>query len=130
VHDDRLALAEAHRDLEASHQRFNALAQVAGREMPRYLKRPIAVPLTIAVSAGAAAMEARFGAKGAIGNAVLAGVAYGIGMLAGDNADLREGAYMFATALGSAAASVATYDKVTSMIAQTTAPVPPPAAAA
>lgn len=116
-----LALHQAHADLAHAHDRFNALAQVAGREMPKFLKRSYTVPLTVGIAALGAASEARFGTRGVIANAVLAGVAYGIGMLAGDNADLREGAYMFATGLGSSAASVASYEKVMSMQQATTA---------
>jgi hypothetical protein len=123
-----LALHQVHAELANAHERFNALAQVAGREMPKFLKPAYTVPLTVGVAALGAASEAKFGAKGMIANAVLAGVAYGVGMLAGDNADLRAGAYMVATGLGSSAAAVATYDKVTSMIAATTAPPAAPAA--
>lgn len=125
-----LALHQAQAELAHAHDRFNALAQVAGREMPRFLKRAYTVPLTIGIAALGAAAEAKFGAKGLIANAILAGVAYGVGMLAGDNADLREGAYMFATGLGCSAASVQTYDTVTTYMAKTTAPAAAPAAAA
>jgi hypothetical protein len=123
-----LALHQAHAELAHAHDRFNALAQVAGREMPKFLKRAYTVPLTIGVTALGAASEAKFGTKGAIANAILAGVAYGVGMLAGENADLREGAYTIATGLGGAAAAIASYDKVTSMIATSQAPAPAPAA--
>lgn len=130
-----LALHSARSELDRAHERFNALAAVAGREMPRFLKPAYTVPLTVGVAALAAAGEAKFGTKGAIANALVAAVAYGVGMMAGENADLRAGAYTLAAGLGSAAASIQTYEKVTTMIAATTAPpaAPPaqmPAAAA
>jgi hypothetical protein len=123
-----LALYEAHNRLAHSEDRFNALAQVAGREMPKYLKRPYAVPLTIGVSVLGAAIEARANQPGkpygSIGNGLIAAVAYGIGIMASENADLREAAFSVATGLGSAAAAIGTYDWVTTKMATTTAPAP------
>jgi hypothetical protein len=107
--------------------RFDALATVAGREMAKVLKPAFAVPITIGFSALGAAAEAKFGAKGMLANALGAALAYGVGMMAGDNADLRSGAYCVAMGLGSAAASVATYDKVVTMISKTAAPSTPAA---
>lgn len=119
---NELALHAAHNELGHMHDRFNALAQVAGREMPKYLKRSYAVPLTIVTAAIGAGAEARFGTRGAVANGLLAAVAYGVGMMSGDNPDLREGAYVFATGLGAAAASIGTYDYVTTKLAATSAP--------
>ena len=124
-----LALHEAHNQLNTMHERFNALAQVAGREMPKYLKPAVVAPLGIAVAAAAAAGEAKWGTKAMIANSLVAAVAYGVGIMSGDNADLRAGAYMFATSLGSAAASVAAYDGVTNWIAKQSAPAAAPGGA-
>lgn len=126
---DQMSLYDAQNRLAHAEDRFNALAQVAGREMPKYMKRAYTVPLTIGIAAVGAAVEAKLGTKGTIANGVMAAVAYGVGMMSGENADLREAMYMFSIGLGSSAASIATYDKVTAMMGGTTAPAPTATAA-
>ena len=120
-----LASYQLQNALELSQSRFNALAEVAGKEMARWVKPSVVVPLTIGVSVLGAAIEARFaeGGKGAIANAIVAAGAYAVGFMAGDNADLRWASYAIAMGLGSAAASQATYDKVTHRLTETVAPV-------
>lgn len=117
-----LAMHQASSDLANMHDRFNALAQVAGREMPKYLKTGYMPAISIASGTVAAAAQARYGTKGAIGNGVAALAAWVTAMLAGDNADLRNGAVAFASGVGAASAGILAYDKVTTLMASTTAP--------
>ncbi len=125
---NELALHDMSGRLAHAEDRFNALAQVAGREMPRYLKPAVVAPVTIGLAVLGAAVEARFNTptspRGTIANGLMAAIAYGVGFMAGENADLRAGAYAIAVGLGSSAAAIGTYDKVTSMMANTTAPAP------
>ena len=125
-----LALHDATQALAHHHERFNALAAVAARGLPKFLV-PMTVPvISIGFSAVGAAAAAKFGTKGMVALGVLSAIGYGVGFMSNENADLRWGAYSVAMGLGSAVSTILTYEKVTSMIAATTAPPAPAAAAA
>lgn len=111
-------------DLDHAQQRFNALAQVAGREMAKVLKTQYIPPIAVGAAAIGAVANAKFQTKGAIANALLAAAGWGVAIMAGENADLRNAAVAISSGLGSAAASIAAYDKVTTMMSSTTAPAP------
>lgn len=113
-----------HHDLQT---RFDALAQVAGREMARYVKPGVIPAVAVGFSAVGAAIEARFEEKGMMFNAGLAAAAWLGSMFAGDNADLRNGALAVATGLGSAAVAIGTHDWAIKNMGKATAVVPAPA---
>ena len=120
--DTALANVDMQYALANAQHHFNALAEVAGKEMAQYVKPAVVVPLTIGVAALGGAVEARFPTKGAIANAIVAAGAYAVGFMAGDNADLRWTAYSIAMGLGSAASACATSEKVTDLMSNTSAP--------
>jgi len=96
--------------LARAHDSYNALATVAARNIPKYLKRDFSVPIAVGVSALGGVAEAYFGTKGLVGLAVLSALSYGVGMMSSENADLREAAYTIATGLGSSASAIAAND--------------------
>ena len=103
-----MELAHRHDALAAQ---FNALATVANKEVPNYMRPAASTGTAVLFGAGAGASMAYFGAKSGVAiNAGVAVAALLATVMYGDKPDVRELGHAVARGLGAGTAAVGVYD--------------------
>jgi hypothetical protein len=132
-----MELAHRHDALAAQ---FNALATVANKEVPNYMRPAASTGTAVLFGAGAGASMAYFGPKSGVAiNAGVAVAALLATVMYGDKPDVRELGHAVARGLGAGTAAVGVYDathqwmadhpaKVAAAAAAAGQPMPPPPA--
>jgi len=99
-------------------QQFNALANVANKEVPNYMRPAASTGTAVLFGAGAGASMAYFGPKSGVAiNAGVAVAALLATVMYGDKPDVRELGHAVARGLGAGTAAVGVYDATHSWMA-------------